>query len=456
MCVWVPTTAVTRPSRCQPIPIFSLVASACMSTSTWSTCPLSACSAASASENARPSRVHEQVPRQRDDAEPHAVAGDDAPAVAGLAAQEVGGAQDPRGGVEVGVDLAMAVGVVAERDHVDPGGEQLVGDLRRDPHAAGGVLAVDDDERRRKALAQRGQQRQQRSPADPADDVADEQDAGGLGHGLSARILPPACVGFRRDLRPLSAEPEGADRDEPPGTRGPGAPSPSDWVSVRSGRSPPVIVPRWIQLVLLPIGLLGLWALARASGPVLLILIVASMVALVLNPLVKVLGARPAARAGDPARVPRLRSPPRPASACCCPTRSAPRSATSRTTSRIWSSRPTTTSPTSRAGSTGHGIKIQIQKQGQTALQTLQKRRPQALERHRLVLARPARQDRDDLVRLRAGARALGLPARLRQPDRRARAADHARRRRHARTTTSRCSSSARYPATCAGSCCSA
>ena len=32
--VWVPTTAVTRPSRCQPIATFSLVASACMSTST--------------------------------------------------------------------------------------------------------------------------------------------------------------------------------------------------------------------------------------------------------------------------------------------------------------------------------------------------------------------------------------------------------------------------------------
>src|SRR5205807_7054761 len=44
---------------------------------------------------------------------------------------------------------------------------------------------------------------------------------------------------------------------------------------------PPVIVPRWIQLVLLPIALLGLWALARASGPVLLILIAASTVALI-------------------------------------------------------------------------------------------------------------------------------------------------------------------------------
>jgi predicted PurR-regulated permease PerM len=50
---------------------------------------------------------------------------------------------------------------------------------------------------------------------------------------------------------------------------------------------PPVVVPRWVQLVLLPLALLGLWALARAVGTVLLILIVAAVVALILNPLVQ-------------------------------------------------------------------------------------------------------------------------------------------------------------------------
>jgi predicted PurR-regulated permease PerM len=50
---------------------------------------------------------------------------------------------------------------------------------------------------------------------------------------------------------------------------------------------PPVVVPRWIQLVVLPLALLGAWALARAAGPVLLILVVASVVALILNPVVK-------------------------------------------------------------------------------------------------------------------------------------------------------------------------
>jgi predicted PurR-regulated permease PerM len=48
----------------------------------------------------------------------------------------------------------------------------------------------------------------------------------------------------------------------------------------------PVVVPRWIQLVALPLGLLALWALARAAHTVLLVFLVAAVVALILNPLV--------------------------------------------------------------------------------------------------------------------------------------------------------------------------
>jgi predicted PurR-regulated permease PerM len=51
----------------------------------------------------------------------------------------------------------------------------------------------------------------------------------------------------------------------------------------------PVVVPRWIQLVVLPLALLALWALARAAGTVLLILLAASTVALILNPPVRML-----------------------------------------------------------------------------------------------------------------------------------------------------------------------
>jgi predicted PurR-regulated permease PerM len=52
---------------------------------------------------------------------------------------------------------------------------------------------------------------------------------------------------------------------------------------------PPVVVPRWIQLVVLPLALLGLWALARAAGSVLIILVVAAVVALILTPIVRML-----------------------------------------------------------------------------------------------------------------------------------------------------------------------
>jgi predicted PurR-regulated permease PerM len=58
--------------------------------------------------------------------------------------------------------------------------------------------------------------------------------------------------------------------------------------------SPPprVVVPRWIQLVALPLAALALYALARAAGKVLLIFIVAGVIALILNPAVAFLQRR--------------------------------------------------------------------------------------------------------------------------------------------------------------------
>jgi predicted PurR-regulated permease PerM len=47
-----------------------------------------------------------------------------------------------------------------------------------------------------------------------------------------------------------------------------------------------VVVPRWVQLVLLPLAVLAAWALAKAAGKVLLIFIVAAVIALILNPAV--------------------------------------------------------------------------------------------------------------------------------------------------------------------------
>jgi predicted PurR-regulated permease PerM len=50
-----------------------------------------------------------------------------------------------------------------------------------------------------------------------------------------------------------------------------------------------VPVPRWVQLVMLPLAVLGLWAVLDAAGRVLLLFIVASLVALILNPFVSIL-----------------------------------------------------------------------------------------------------------------------------------------------------------------------
>jgi predicted PurR-regulated permease PerM len=47
-----------------------------------------------------------------------------------------------------------------------------------------------------------------------------------------------------------------------------------------------VIVPRWIQIVVLPLTVLAIWELMRAAKHVLLLLIIAAIIALILNPLV--------------------------------------------------------------------------------------------------------------------------------------------------------------------------
>src|SRR4051794_37412820 len=48
----------------------------------------------------------------------------------------------------------------------------------------------------------------------------------------------------------------------------------------------PVVVPRWVQLVMLPLAIVAAWVIARAAGVVLLVFVVAAVVALILNPLV--------------------------------------------------------------------------------------------------------------------------------------------------------------------------
>jgi predicted PurR-regulated permease PerM len=85
--------------------------------------------------------------------------------------------------------------------------------------------------------------------------------------------------------------PSGAISETQPEPSVPVTPDPSrapdtEPIGASSGAPPRAIVPRWVQLVLLPLALLLLWALANAAGKVLLIFIVAGVIALILNPAV--------------------------------------------------------------------------------------------------------------------------------------------------------------------------
>jgi predicted PurR-regulated permease PerM len=101
---------------------------------------------------------------------------------------------------------------------------------------------------------------------------------------------------FRLPTRTTSAPAGAGDRasgpDAEPGPDAAQAASERGSAPVAKLNPPPVVVPRWIQLVLLPLAIVGLWALARAAGTVLLILIVASIVALILNPVIRMLERR--------------------------------------------------------------------------------------------------------------------------------------------------------------------
>jgi predicted PurR-regulated permease PerM len=54
----------------------------------------------------------------------------------------------------------------------------------------------------------------------------------------------------------------------------------------------PVVVPRWVQLVTLPLAIVGVVALVEAAGPIVLLFTIAAIVALLLNPFVTLLRRR--------------------------------------------------------------------------------------------------------------------------------------------------------------------
>ena len=48
----------------------------------------------------------------------------------------------------------------------------------------------------------------------------------------------------------------------------------------------PVVVPRWVQMVLLPLAIIGIYAILRAAGTVVLLFTIAGLISLLLNPIV--------------------------------------------------------------------------------------------------------------------------------------------------------------------------
>jgi predicted PurR-regulated permease PerM len=101
-----------------------------------------------------------------------------------------------------------------------------------------------------------------------SDERAEELDEAEKGLERGPEAAPPT-----REEKDVSAEPDERPRgahDEPPRA----------------------VVPRWVQLAVLPIALLAVWALLSAAGPVLLIFIVAALIALMLNPAVAFLQRR--------------------------------------------------------------------------------------------------------------------------------------------------------------------
>jgi putative heme transporter len=88
-------------------------------------------------------------------------------------------------------------------------------------------------------------------------------------------LTPPTAATGEGEPPPAEPPPPG---EAPPS----GEPPPASGV-------PRVVIRRWVQAVLLPLALLGTWALARAAGTIFLVIVIACLVALIVAPPVRIL-----------------------------------------------------------------------------------------------------------------------------------------------------------------------
>jgi hypothetical protein len=139
--------------------------------------------------------MEEQRAEDVDDGKPGAVrARDDREPASRCQRRRVRRSQDAIGGVEIRRDLGAAERVVPQRDRVDSGREEPVGEARRDPDPVGDVLPVRDAEVDLQVGAQRRQTLLERLPAGGPDDVGDEQNAQGA-QTLKTRYGPSVAEG---------------------------------------------------------------------------------------------------------------------------------------------------------------------------------------------------------------------------------------------------------------------
>ena len=202
--------------------------------------------------------------------------------------------------VEVAVDLAVAVGVVAQRDDVDAGGEQLVGDLRRDPDAPAAFSPLTTTKSGAwRSRSSGSSARSVRRPMPPTTSPTNRSLIARRPRYVSySAAKEPRRRPDERDVEPAGggARPRRPPDDDAAPARAAAPPAWRRWSS-RGGSSSSCCRS----------ALLGLWALARAAGTVLLVFLVAAVIALILNPLVKLAGAR----AGCPRGLAVLRGIPR-------------------------------------------------------------------------------------------------------------------------------------------------
>jgi hypothetical protein len=123
-------------------------------------------------------RRHEDAAEAIDDERALAVLGFDQRGTAPRRAlRHIGGSDQPRGALDEHQRLALVPGMIAERDGVGAGIEQLLIDRLGDAEAARRVLAIDDDEIERPVPDQSRQAVRDRDAAAAADDVSDKQDS---------------------------------------------------------------------------------------------------------------------------------------------------------------------------------------------------------------------------------------------------------------------------------------